>query len=433
MSGNIGNPQQLGQKPITFFRQVLALVEYDQLLEQSSLFPHDAVARARSYLKEVKSVGAYSHSQGVELVRREVADFIARRDGYAADPELIFLTDGASPGVQSWIRALLRDQSDGLMIPIPQYPLYSACIPLFGGSAVEYYLDEAGGWSLSVEELNKSYEAARAKKVLPRALVVINPGNPTGQCLTADNIRDIITFCAERNVVVMADEVYQENVYNLAKPFVSFRKVLKQMQEENPKRFGSVQMVSFHSTSKGMIGECGKRGGYFEALGFPENVRAEFYKTASISLCPNVIGQLTVGLMVNPPRPHDPSHALYAKEIATIYDSLKRRAEKVTGALRSLEGVTCNPSEGAMYCFPQIRLPAPVIDAAKKSGVAPDLFYCQALLDNTGICVVPGSGFGQVDGTYHFRTTFLPLESQLDPVLQKMAVFHKEFMAKWKN
>ncbi len=147
--------------------------------------------------------------------------------------------------------------------------------------------------------------------------------------------------------MIMADEVYQANIYNNSKPFVSFRKVLKQMQEQSTK-FKDVQLVSFHSTSKGMIGECGKRGGYFEAIGFPADVRAEFYKLASISLCPNVIGQLTVGLMVNPPSKSDASYSQYTKEVADIYESLKRRAQKVTTALRSLEGVTCNESEGAM-------------------------------------------------------------------------------------
>ena len=102
-----------------------------------------------------------------------------------------------------------------------------------------------------------------------------------------------------------------------------------------------VQLVSFHSTSKGMIGECGKRGGYFEAIGFPADVRAEFYKLASISLCPNVIGQLTVGLMVNPPSPKDASFAQYSKEVNDIYESLKRRARKVISALNSLEGLIC--------------------------------------------------------------------------------------------
>jgi alanine transaminase len=85
-----------------------------------------------------------------------------------------------------------------------------------------------------------------------------------------------------------------------------------------------------------------------------------------------------------------------------------------------------------MYAFPQIVLPAGVLQAAKKANVTPDFFYCKAILDNAGICMVPGSGFGQRDGTYHFRTTFLPLEEQLGKVLERMVVVHKEFFAQYK-
>lgn len=431
---NIGNPQQLHQKPISFFRQVLALCQYPDLIHNpvtAATFPKDAVARAKTYLHDIISVGAYSHSQGQISVRNEVADFIKNRDGYSADPNSIFLTDGASSGVRSLLSIMLRDEQDGVMIPIPQYPLYSACIPLYGGSAISYYLNESTGWSLSVEELQQSYKSAKSKGITPRALVVINPGNPTGQCLEAGNMADIVEFCVENNVILMADEVYQENTYVPSKPFVSFKKIVMQATEKNPAKFSHTELVSFHSTSKGMIGECGLRGGYFEAHGIHPGVLAEVYKLASVNLCPNVIGQLTVGLMVNPPRAGDPSYALYDKEIRTIYESLKRRAQRVVGLLNSLEGVSCQNAEGAMYCFPQITIPQKAVAAAKAATIAPDLFYCMELLDNAGICTVPGSGFGQRDGTFHFRTTFLPEEEKLDKVMDKMKTFHAEFMRKY--
>ena len=79
-------------------------------------------------------------------------------------------------------------------------------------------------------------------------------------------------------------------------------------------------------------------------------------------------------------------------------------------AFNELEGITCNEAEGAMYLFPRITLPQKAIDAAKKKGQAPDAFYTMELLNATGVCVVPGSGFGQVKGTWHFRSTFLPPE-----------------------
>lgn len=146
---NIGNPQQLGQKPITFSRQVAALVEYPELMETAP-FPSDVIARAQKLLAAVGSVGAYSNSQGVPHIRKRVAEYISSRDGYPSDPDEIFLTGGASSGVQSVMMTLLADENTGVMVPIPQYPLYTASIALYGGKVVPYYLDEEQNWDLCV-------------------------------------------------------------------------------------------------------------------------------------------------------------------------------------------------------------------------------------------------------------------------------------------
>jgi len=192
-----------------------------------------------------------------------------------------------------------------------------------------------------------------------------------------------------------------------------------------------VQLASFHSTSKGFTGECGRRGGYVELVGFDEAVRAELYKLASISLCSNIGGQLMMALMTNPPKPGEPSHAQYVSERDGILASLKRRATKLVAALRTLPGVTCEAPEGALYVFPQIRVPRGAVAAAAAQGKAPDLYYSLALLDATGVVVVPGSGFGQVDGTFHFRSTILPPESDMDAVIERISAFHRDFMAKY--
>merc|ERR1712083_69788 len=99
----------------------------------------------------------------------------------------------------------------------------------------------------------------------------------------------------------------------------------------------------------------------------------------------------------------------------------------------ALDGVTCTAPQGAMYVFPQVRLPPPAIAAAKAAGKAPDMFYSLALLDEVGICVVPGSSFGQADGTYHFRTTILPAESQMADMRKKFVDFHMKFLAKFSS
>src|SRR5690242_18250868 len=129
--------------------------------------------------------------------------------------------------------------------------------------------------------------------------------------------------------------------------------------------------------------------------------------------------------MVNPPKEGDPSWGLYQSERDAIYESLKRRAMKLSGFFNTLDGVTCNKAQGAMYLFPRITIPPKAVAEAKKQGKQPDTFYAISMVDATGICVVPGSGFGQEDGTWHFRTTFLPPEDEIDKVMERMAKFHK--------
>ncbi|KAJ3348552.1 hypothetical protein HDU83_001234 [Entophlyctis luteolus] len=431
---NIGNPQQLKQRPITFFRQVAALVEYPDLLNESNeaktrtLFADDAIARARTYINAVGSSGAYSHSQGVPAVRSEVAKFIEARDGFPSSPDNIFLTAGASPGVQLVINALISHNKVGIMIPIPQYPLYTASIGLFDGVVVPYYLEESTNWGLNKDELVKSIKKAKNEGIEVRAMCVINPGNPTGQCLGWDNMVDIVKFCKEENLVLLADEVYQTNIYTPERPFHSFKKVIKSMGGI----YGDLELVSFHSISKGMVGECGRRGGYFECTNIDSDAMEQFYKVSSISLCPPVQGQLMVGLMTNPPKEGDTSFPLYQKEISSIHASLKRRAESLANLFNSLEGMTCNRAEGALYLFPSITLSQRAVAAAKAQSRQPDELYCLELLEETGVCVVPGSGFLQKDGTWHFRSTFLPPEDEMGDFETSLEKFHKKFMDKYR-
>jgi alanine transaminase len=176
-----------------------------------------------------------------------------------------------------------------------------------------------------------------------RALVIINPGNPTGNTLPEDNIRQIIQFAHDRSLVLLADEVYQANIFAPdARPFVSFKKVLKSM---GPPYSDSVELVSFHSLSKGQVGECGRRGGYFELVNFDSEVEEEVYKLASIQLCPPVQGQIGVDLLVNPPKQGEPSYQLYRDEIDSIHASLKERSEILLKAFTELEGIQCNPAQ----------------------------------------------------------------------------------------
>ncbi|XP_057504971.1 alanine aminotransferase 2-like isoform X2 [Actinidia eriantha] len=431
---NIGNPQSLGQQPITFFREVLALCDHPAILDKSEtqgIFSADAIERAWQILDQIpgRATGAYSHSQGIKGLRDTIAAGIEARDGFPADPNDIFLTDGASPAVHMMMQLLIRSENDGILCPIPQYPLYSASIALHGGTLVPYYLDEATGWGLEISELKKQLEAYKSKGISVRALVVINPGNPTGQVLAEGNQREIVEFCKEEGLVLLADEVYQENIYVPDKQFHSFKKISRTMGHGD----NDISLVSFQSVSKGYYGECGKRGGYMEVTGFSPEIRDQIYKVASVNLCSNISGQILASLVMNPPKVGDESYESYSAEKDGILSSLARRARALEDALNSLEGVTCNRAEGAMYLFPCIHLPLKAIKAAEAAKTAPDAFYCRRLLNATGIVVVPGSGFGQVPGTWHFRCTILPQEDKIPAVVSRLTDFHKGFMDEFRD
>eukprot|EP00184_Porphyridium_aerugineum_P003642 CAMPEP_0184695822 /NCGR_PEP_ID=MMETSP0313-20130426/3333_1 /TAXON_ID=2792 /ORGANISM="Porphyridium aerugineum, Strain SAG 1380-2" /LENGTH=536 /DNA_ID=CAMNT_0027154347 /DNA_START=246 /DNA_END=1856 /DNA_ORIENTATION=+ len=424
---NIGNPQAIGQPYLLYMRQVLALVTCPWILKQPELrkgFPEDVISRAEEILNNSHGVGAYSTSKGLPIVRQHVCRFLKQRDGYAADPEHVFLTNGASDGVKLVLTLLIRSEQDGVLIPVPQYPLYSATLTLIGGEQVGYHLEEGNGWALNISELESALNLSESKGIKVRALVVINPGNPTGQLLSESNMREVVSLCERENMVLMADEVYQVNVYSETKKFVSFKKIVSDMRS-------TVKLVSFHSTSKGVMGECGFRGGYMELVNFEESVIDQIYKYCSVSLCPNVSGQVLCSLMVHPPQPGDASYESHRKEYNDIFQTLKRKAQKLSKALSEFEGITCNEVEGAMYAFPTIHMPIKAIIEARKRDMTPDTMYCLDLLNETGVCVVPGIGFKQYPGTFHFRTTFLPPEEQMDSLLDKLRSFHTKFMDKY--
>nr|CDS30789.1 gag pol polyprotein [Hymenolepis microstoma] len=432
---NIGDCHATGQKPITFLRQVIALCSYPTLLDDPN-FPEDAKDRARGILAGCAgaSVGSYSISIGVPTIRERIAAYIKRRDGLDAYPTNIFLSNGASEAVKAVLLLLSSSQPGpdrvGVMVPIPQYPLYSATNSEYNAYQINYYLDESNNWNLDIVELERSLAEAKAK-CKPRALVVINPGNPTGQVLSRQCMEDIIRFVKRHGLVLLADEVYQFNIYDpVATPWVSFKKVLHDM---GPEYADSVELASFMSASKGYMGECGFRGGYCELINFDPDVQAQLFKYLSARLCPAVLGQVMIGVICDPPREGEPSYEVFVKERDSVLADLKVKAKLTTDTLNALEGVTCNAVQGAMYAFPQIRLPPKAIAAAKEKGMEPDFFYCLNLLEEKGICFVPGSGFGQQPGTYHFRTTILPSVAVMRQVMADLGDFHKDFLAKYSS
>ncbi|XP_077264362.1 alanine aminotransferase 1-like isoform X2 [Temnothorax americanus] len=426
-----GDAHAMGQQPITFLRQVLTLTVSPNLLNDPS-YPEDVKARARMILEGCKggSVGAYSESAGIERVRKDVARYIQERDGgIPCDYHNIILSNGASDGIKSFLRLFnerIDDKPSGVMIPIPQYPLFSATVAEFGLAQIGYYLDEDNKWSMQINELERVLGEVK-DTCNPRLLVVINPGNPTGQILTRKNIEDVIHFAHKHHLFLLADEVYQDNIYDKDSAFHSFKKVMTEMGEP----YSKMELASFMSISKGYMGECGIRGGYTEIINMDPKVMKVLLKSISVMLCPTVLGQVMMDVVVNPPRPNEPSYEQFQKEKNETLRSLAERSHLIVDMLNSIPGYKANPAMGAMYVFPRFELPPKAIEDAQAKGQEPDVFYAFKLLESTGICVIPGSGFGQKPGTYHFRTTILPQKEKIKTMLETLKQFHIKFLKEY--
>ncbi|XP_030776699.1 alanine aminotransferase 1 isoform X1 [Rhinopithecus roxellana] len=369
---NIGDAQAMGQRPITFLRQVLALCVNPDLLTSPS-FPDDAKKRAERILQACggHSLGAYSVSSGIQLIREDVAQYIERRDGgIPADPNNVFLSTGASDAIVTVLKLLVAGEGHtrtGVLIPIPQYPLYSATLAELGAVQVDYYLDEERSWALDVSELHRALCQARGH-CHPRALCVINPGNPTGQVQTRECIEAVIRFAFEERLFLLADEVYQDNVYAAGSQFHSFKKVLMEM---GPPYAGQQELASFHSTSKGYMGECGFRGGYVEVVNMDAAVQQQMLKLMSVRLCPPVPGQALLDLVVSPPAPTDPSFAQFQAERQAVLAELAAKAKLTEQVFNKAPGISCNPVQGAMYSFPRVQLPPRAVERAQDDHSAP--------------------------------------------------------------
>ncbi len=434
---HIGNPQALGQEPIAYYREVLSLLETPVRIERERRLnrlpaatglpaedrvPDELLDFAEATLSRIETgMGAYTETGGHMFIREAIARFIDRRDdveatgSLVADPEHIYLTNGASEGARFILEMLIAERTDGIMIPTPQYPLYSATIRKCGGTQINYYPDEENGWALTPDVLEEAMGQARADGVKVKGIVVINPGNPTGAVLDEESVEGVIRFAEKHELVIIADEVYQENVYGGR--FVSFARAIGKR---------AIPLLSLHSTSKGFYGECGHRGGYIEARNLPpvSGTKATFTdllrKQASVNLCSNTVGQLLTYLLVTPPAP-GPVLDRFAEQKERILRDLFDKAAMIREAFGRMEGVACFGRTGAMYLFPRLgKLPA---------GTG-DFDYCMSLLESTGICTVNGEGFGQKPGTSHLRIAFLPSRKVLEEALPRWIAFHNDYVTR---
>jgi len=339
---------------------------------------YDAMLR-----KETGYCASSGTDEAIEAVRRE-----ATRKGIKNIQD-IFITSGASEGIELVLTALL-DPGDNILTPFPGYPLYTAVQAKLDVQENPYFLDEENKWMPDTNDIRKKINSRT------KAIVLINPNNPTGSLASKEVLMEIVKIAEEKNLLVLCDEIYDKLLYD-GKEHISLASL-------NP----DLPVITFNGVSKSYVAP-GFRIGWGIASGKKEKI-ATFLEAlnkllrARLCACTPVMASAKAAL--DGPQDH----------IKALMDKMTIRRDMTWKMLNDIDGITCVKPEGAFYAFPKI-------------DVKDDAEYVKNLILETGVVVVPGSGFGQKPGTQHFRVVFLPEEDVLKDAYNKIAAFTK----KWRN
>ncbi|XP_034619645.1 LOW QUALITY PROTEIN: alanine aminotransferase 1-like [Trachemys scripta elegans] len=221
-----------------------------------------------------------------------------------------------------------------------------------------------------------------------------------GHVLSRRHMQDVLQLAAQERLLLLADEVHQDCVFTPDAPFLSFKRVLCEL---GPAVSSAVQLISFYSVSKGFAAEGGFRAGFFELVNIDPAIMKRFCSWG-MSVYPLILGQVLLDALMEPPLPGEPSCRTFMAEKQAVLSDLAHKAQLTQEIFSQVPGIRCNPVQGTMYSFPRIQIPARAVQEAQALGLEPDFFFCQKLLEATGIVLAPGSTFGQRRGTHHVST-----------------------------
>jgi alanine-synthesizing transaminase len=345
----------------------------------------DAVVRAMR-----DGENGYGPSPGVAPAREAVAAEYTQR-GWPVSPDRVLITAGTSEGIELVLSSLVDTDSD-VLVPMPTYPLYTAVLAKLGARAVFYRTDPSNGWSPDLDHLKKVATANA------RALVVIDPNNPTGASYPPAVRRALIDFADRRGLAILADEVYGDLGYD--GPVAP----LGSLEPDAP-------IVSFSSLSKGYLAP-GWRTGWMAIGSTPrlDDVVAAAKKMADGRLCSTVPMQHAVTAALTGDRSHQPA----------LRAALKARADVTTTMLNAIPGISCTAPTAAFYAMPRVALPPGRTDED----------YVLGLLRATGVLCVYGAGFGMPAGEGYFRIVFLASPDELRQIYTLMAEFTADYLAR---
>jgi alanine-synthesizing transaminase len=341
----------------------------------------------------LSSAAAYSDSKGIFVARKAVMQYTQEQGIKGVTLDDIYLGNGASELIVMATNGLLND-GDEMLLPAPDYPLWTAAVSLSGGTPVHYMCDEANGWMPNLDDIRA--------KITPRTkgIVVINPNNPTGALYSDELLKSIVEIAREHDLVIMADEVYDKVLYDGAR-----HTAMGSLSDD-------VLTLTFNSLSKSYR-SCGYRAGWLVVSGDKKLARdyiEGLNMLSSMRLCANVPGQWAIQTALGGYQT--------IKDLICEGGRLRRQRDLAYELITAIPGVTCVKPSAGLYMFPKLD--------PKMYPIEDDQQFVLDILQETRVLLVQGTGFNWPQ-TDHFRIVFLPHEDDLREAIGRIAKFLEQY------
>jgi len=347
-------------------------------------------------IRNLSNASAYSDSKGIFAARKAIMQYCQEKGIQGVNLDDVYTGNGVSELIVLSMNALLND-GDEVLVPMPDYPLWTAAVSLSSGTPVHYLCDESKDWAPDLNDLRK--------KITPRtkAIVVINPNNPTGAIYSKEVLLEMTQIAREHGLILFADEIYDKMLYDGEKHLS-----LASLSTD-------VVIITFNGLSKNYR-SCGYRAGWMIVSGDKEMVRdyiEGLNMLASMRLCANVPGQYAIQTALGGYQS--------INDLVAEGGRLAKQRDLAWKLITEIPGVSCVKPKSALYLFPRLDPEVyPIED---------DQQFVADLLKEEKVLLVQGSGFnwGQPD---HFRVVFLPHEDVLKEAIGRLARFLERYRNK---
>lgn len=350
--------------------------------------------KIRKYMKKnIKNAGGYSNSKGIEKARIAIKKYYEGKNVKDINIEDIYLGNGVSELILMSMQALLS-KDDEVLIPMPDYPLWTASVNLAGGKAVHYICEEENDWYPNIKDMENKITNKT------KAIVIINPNNPTGSLYPKEILKQIIDLARRYKLIIFSDEIYDRLVYDDLE-HISIAALSK-----------DVPIITFSGLSKSHM-VAGFRIGWMLISGNKENIEDYIQGLnllSSMRLCSNVPAQYIVEKALEDTKS--------TKKLFKKGGRLYKQREYIYNELNSIPGITARKPKAAFYIFPKID--------TKKFNITDDEKFILGFLKEKHILLIHESGFNY-NNVDHFRITYLANKKQLKHTIKQLKEFLKNY------